>query len=395
MKSPWQASVSSGIILGLVVGLPYYSMPFFYDYFEHPVSAGGYGWRRASIQLGLPLGTLVTLAAGPLFAHRVPVKAGILSGAVVCAAAVAGFGATGGNIGIYYACWMLYMAGWTFAGPMQHQVLLSRLFERNRGSGLAIAFFGISLFGALSVACVARPLALAFGYTDGLKALGAIVLLAVPVAGLGLSGISGMSAPAKTKWEGSVLRSRVLWMLMGGSTLTAAGIAGVIQHLKLILRERGHLHQSRLDEVFGTTLLLMLACSAMGRFAFAWSADRFSKRRVITVAFLLMLAAMPLLYQMHSPYLFGILFGCGMSADSLLVTLLAAEHYGSREMAKPMSVLVPVNTVGQTWFPYVVSLLWEVHGSYAMPLAVIFTCILGGRLLLSLAPGVEKHGESV
>ena len=50
MMSPWGAAVASGLILGLLVRLPYYSLPFFYGCFEHP------------------------LAAGPALARRVPVK---------------------------------------------------------------------------------------------------------------------------------------------------------------------------------------------------------------------------------------------------------------------------------------------------------------------------------
>ena len=93
------------------------------------------------------------------------------------------------------------------------------------------------------------------------------------------------------------------------------------------------------------------------------------------------------------PYLFAVLFGLGMSSDSLLVTLLAAENFGTTGMAAVMGMLVPVNTISQTWFPYVVSLLWQATGSYTVPLAVVFTLILGGRVVLAMVP--DKHEESI
>jgi len=306
-----------------------------------------------------------------------------------------------GSLAAYYGLWICYMAGWTIAGPMAHQILLARVLQRNRGFGLALSFFGISAFGAVSVVCLARPLTQALGYRTALIALGATILLAVPLAWKGLPNVSAAQSSASIQPTATVLRSRIFWLLMTGSTLTAAGIAGISQHLKLILRERGYIEQGRLDEVFGWTLMLMLGFSALGRFAFAWSADRFPKRHVITIAFLFMMCARTLLYRVdgtRTPYLFGALFGFGMSTDSLLVTLLAADHFGPSTMAKAMSVLVPVNTVGQTWFPFAVSLLWESFGNYTVALAVIFACILTGRFLLAQVPEATRgdhHGESV
>jgi len=391
--------IASAVILGLVVGIPYYSLPFFYDYFEHPVANGGFGWTRASIVLGLPLGTLVTLVMGPMLIHRVPPRSGVIFGAGLCAAAIAGFGVMQSLAG-YYGLWMLYMCGWTVAGPMAHQILLARVLQRNRGTGFAVSLFGISAFGAISVACLARPLTAMFGFHQALIVLGLLMMLAVPLAWKALPQVGTASPSHSSSPVPNVIGSGVFWRLMTGSTLTAAGIAGISQHLKLILRERGYSEQARLDEVFGWTVMLMLGFSALGRFVFAWSADRVPKRHVITVAFLCMVCSAPLLFWVdasRTPYLFGALFGFGMSSDSLIVALLAAEHFGPSGMAKAMSVLVPVNTIGQTWFPYVVSLLWEISGSYTISLAVIFVLILCGRLLLAGACDVKEasYAESV
>jgi MFS family permease len=401
-RQRWLAALASSLILGLLVGIPYYGLPYFYDYFEHPPSQDGYGWSRAAIVLGLPIGTLVTLAVGPLFARRTPPRAAVLGGSAVCALAIAGFGRMNGSLAVYYGLWILYMVGWTFAGPMTHQVLLARIFDRNRGSGLALSFFGVSFFGSGSVALVARPLTAALGYHDALVVMGSCLLLAIPIAWIGLPSLPAV-APSPAGHPGTppppVRRTRVFWLLMTGSTFTAAGIAGIIQHLKLILREKGFTDQAQLDEIFGWTVMLMLACSALGRFLFAWGADRFPKRHIITLAFLCMIIAMPLLATLdptRTPYLFAILFGLGMSSDSLLVAMLAAEHFGTAGMARAMAVLIPVNTVGQTWFPYAVSLLWEVTGDYSVSLIVITVLILSGRILIALVPDApEAHVESL
>ena len=82
---PWLAAIGSDVIVGLAVGVPY-----FYDSCGHPFTDGGHGWSRSEIALGLPAGTLVTLATGPLLSRRLPARAGVIGGAARCAAAVAG-----------------------------------------------------------------------------------------------------------------------------------------------------------------------------------------------------------------------------------------------------------------------------------------------------------------
>ena len=381
--APWGVAVASSLILGLIVGIPYYGIPFFYDYFE-----AAYGWSRAAMMLGLPVGTFVTLLAGPWLVPRVPPKRGIICGAAVCAAAMSGFGAMGGGLAGYYAVWLLYMAGWTFAGPLAHQILLSEIFGLKRGRAFAVSFFGISALGAVSVALLARPLTAALGFRGALLAMGGVMLLAVPVAIFGLPDIRIQPAAARSG-EPAFQWDRPFWLLLLGSTISIAGIGGVSQHLKLIFREAGYGEQARLDAVFGWTLMAMLTAGAAGRFLFAWGAERFPKRRVISVAFALMAGSMPLLLWLdrpYVPYVFGIAFGLGISSDSLMVPLLATDFYGGKSLGRVMGIIVPVNTVGQTWFPSLLSLLWASSGSYTMPLAVTFVCVLTGRLALALLP---------
>lgn len=387
MNSPWRVALISSVLLGLTVGLPYYAIPYFYDYWET-----SYGWSRSAIMLGLPLGTLVTLALGPLYVRRLSPRHSITGGSVLVAASLAGFGLMPPNILAYYALWILYMAGWTFAGPLAHQILLTHLFAEKRGAALAVAYFGISFLGALSVAALARPLTQAFGFQTALLLLGALIALAVPLSHWGLPATEPDHTP--TSSPAPFPRNRSFWLLLTGTTISIAGVGGISQHLKLILLETGYPSQSRLDAVFGFTVLLMLLTGSIGRFLFAWSVDRFPKRPVLTIAFALMAGSMPLLLVLDwapekIPYLFALIFGLGMSVDSLLLPILAAEHFGSRSLPRVLGIIVPVNVVGQTWFPSLLTLLWSATGSYTVPLLFTFGFILTGRFLLAAIPQPE------
>lgn len=377
----------ASLVLGLVVGLPYYSLPYFYDYFER-----AFGWSRAAVMLGLPVGTLVTLIIGPLFVRHLPPRRCIVAGSAACALSLVGFGLMGGNLWLYYGLWMLYMVGWTFAGPLSHQILIAQVFVQNRSPALAVAYFGISAIGALSVAALARPLTQAFGFHTALIVLGTLVLSAMPIAHWFLPDVHAESSPARALTEEPAVewqRHRAFWVLIIGSTLSVAGIGGLSQHFKLVLAESGHWDQAGLDAVFGWTLMGMLVAGATGRFAVAWAVERFPTAPISRVALLLMAVAMPLLLLMPAyplPYLFAICFGLGMSTDSMIVPHLAGNTFGELTTGRVMGIIVPVNTVGQTWFPYVVSLLWASSGSYTLPLVVTFGLILAGRLTLALLP---------
>ena len=57
----WWIVGASFLTFGIAVGLPYYNLPFFYDYFQNE-----FHWERPDITLGFPLAAILTLWVGPL-----------------------------------------------------------------------------------------------------------------------------------------------------------------------------------------------------------------------------------------------------------------------------------------------------------------------------------------
>lgn len=384
---------SSAIALGFVVGVPFYGIPFFYDYFARPTALGGFGWSRSAITLGLPLGTLVTLFAGPLLVSRLPPRASLILGTILASLALIGMGRMPGNLAAYYAFWLLYMTGWTFAGPIVHQTVLTQRVRNSRGSALAFSSLGISILGALAVRLFIAPITQAHGFRNALSAVGASVLLALPFIFLMLRDTPQPHSAAPSRSPAiplpALLRDRSFWLLLTGSTCTIAALGAINQHLKLIFHEIGFFPQSTLDRVYGETMLIMLLVGAVGRLSFGWLADRFPKRHVLSAAFLLMAVAAPLLLRIQppaTPYLFATLFGLGMGVDFLLTPLLAADHFGAHSMPRVMAIILPVNSIGQSWFPYAISHVREHAGSYTIPIAIVFACALAGRLIMALLP---------
>src|SRR5271168_2865267 len=96
----WWVVAAAFVTSGLTVGIPYYNIPFFYDYFQR-----AFGWSRASITFGFPLAALLTIWAGPLVIHRFSPRKLIVLGSALIAIALAGFGWMGSSLSIYYALW--------------------------------------------------------------------------------------------------------------------------------------------------------------------------------------------------------------------------------------------------------------------------------------------------
>jgi predicted MFS family arabinose efflux permease len=154
----------------------------------------------------------------------------------------------------------------------------------------------------------------------------------------------------------------------------------VAQHLKLILAERGAMDQSGLDALLGWCVMAMLTAGVAGRFFFGWAGNRMSKEWLVVGAAALMCVALRLLMHgdvRESALWFSPLFGFGLSADFLTVPLLAMERFRSK---KALGVMVPVNTLGQTWFPYVVALVWGATGGYEGPVLLTQALLVVGAV---------------
>ena len=61
----WWITAAAFVTFGLAVGIPYYNIGFFYDYFQR-----SFGWQRADVTLGFPVAALLTIWVGPLVMHR-------------------------------------------------------------------------------------------------------------------------------------------------------------------------------------------------------------------------------------------------------------------------------------------------------------------------------------
>jgi hypothetical protein len=115
----------------------------------------------------------------------------------------------------------------------------------------------------------------------------------------------------------------------------------------------------------------------------------FPMKYVMTATYFIVAGAIPLLLQVKpstSPYVFALVFGFAMGADYMLIPLMAARQFGVNSLARAMAIILPVNTIGQTWVPYGVSYLRDHYGNYEIAMGAVLALAIIGAIAIALLP---------
>lgn len=392
----WRSSkaltvVAAFLALFALVGFALYGLPFFYDFMVRE-----YGWSRAIVTSGNALGKLLV---GPLFGFiagwmvdRFGPQRMMAAGALMGGLALAGL-SRADTLPLFYLFYILNALAYVCGGPLPCQVLIARRFDKNRGKAMGIAYLGIGAGGAL-VPLLAARLQHVMGWHYALLTLGGlIVLLALPLP-LILKSPDAAPQPAATapppaapKGEiGAILRSPAFYLLAFGSMCSIGAVGGVMQHLKLYLRD-----QAFTQEGAARILSLVLLSSLVGRVLMGWLADRFSRKRVMILIYMLVACAIPLLLMPAFPgriYLFALIFGIGLGGDYMIIPLMAGDLFGVRALGRVMGIILVADGVAESAFPMLVGALYnEATKSYALGFSVLIVLALTGAVLIALLPG--------
>jgi len=120
-----------------------------------------------------------------------------------------------------------------------------------------------------------------------------------------------------------------------------------------------------------------------------------TKKYVMVAAYVFVGAPIPLLYivdQPSIPFLFAVAFGFGLGADFMLIPLMAAEVFGANSLARVMGIILPVDSVGQTVFPFLLGYLYDRAGNYHVGLAIVFSLAMIGAGAIAMLPKRQRTG---
>ena len=392
-----QVATTSFLSLFSIVGIALYGLPFFYDFMVRD-----FGWSRAQVTSGnavskLLVGPLLGFAAGWIVDRFGPRRL-MIAGILMAGIALFGLGSIDTLTG-FYIFYLFNAVGYLCGGPLPNQVLLSRWFTAARGRAMGFAYLGIGLGGAL-VPLVAVRLVQAFGWHDTLRILAvAIVVIALPFAlfvkeappTVGEATIVRRAEPRVP--IGDVVRQPAFYLLMLGSMCSIAAVGGANQHLKLYLSiDHGYSQQAAAG-----IASLTLAASLAGRLLMGWLADRWPKKRVMLLIYLLVAIALPiplLATTRGAIVLYAIVFGIGLGGEYMVIPLMAAELFGVRVLGRAMGLVLAADGVAEALAPVLVGRLHDISGTYVSGFSVLIGFAIAGAIAIALLPTRRAALES-
>jgi MFS family permease len=390
-----QAVATAFLVLFCIVGMALWGLPYYYDFMVQQ-----FGWTRAQVTSGNALSKLVI---GPLFGFiagwmvdRFGPRKLMMVGIVMAGAALVGLGSVS-TLGMFYFFYMLNALGYVCGGPLPIQVLLSRRFTASRGKAMGIAYLGIGLGGAV-VPWISHALVQLWGWQAALRALGLlIVAIALPAAFFtkdpprpgDASQQKENGTPAKLPESRRAFLTLPFFLLTIGSMFSIGAVSGTQQNLKLFLSLDLHIAQNEATRV----LSLVLACSIAGRLLMGWLADRFPKKYVMLLIYLLVAGAIPLLLAGRSEtnlYTFAAVFGIALGGDYMIVPLMTAEIFGTQFLGRLLGVILTAGSVAEAVAPWLVAHLRDTTGSYVAGfVALIGMAFLGAVAIAAMPKGKQ------
>src|SRR6202158_3670668 len=306
-----QVPATAFVILFCIVGVALWGLPFYYDFMVQQ-----FGWTRAQVTSGNALSKLVV---GPIFGFlagwvvdRFGPRRMMMLGILMAGIALVGLGWTS-SLDMFYFFYFFNALGYVCGGPLPNQVLLTRWFDRSRGKAMGFAYLGIGIGGA-SVPWISHALVQHFGWQVALRLLGvSIVVVSLPLALLVKEPPRGRtnSGSASSASPMAAFTRVSFYLLTLGSMCSIAAVSGTQQNLKLFLSLDRHFTQRDAESV----LSMVLTFSIVGRLLIGWLADRFSKKYVMLLTYLLVAAGIPFLFLAHSQgilYVAAAVFGVGL-----------------------------------------------------------------------------------
>lgn len=398
----WFIVGTAFLFMMLIVGFATYGLPLFY-----PLWVKEFGWRRDQIIFGNTLskiivGPVLGFAAGWALEKYGP-KLVMLFGALGAAGAMLGFSVMGSTTALY-GFFFFNALGYLCAGPLPNQVLLSHWFTRLRGRVMGIAYVGIGVGGML-VPWIVRYFNQEYGWRGSLKALSvlfaAVMLLSLLIirrrpADLGLfpDGDEKPLEPATPNAPparlADIVKTRAFWLLAAGSIFSISAIGGVMQNLALYINDVFAAGPKEQAELARTTISsITLGASIAGRIVMGLLADRFPKKYVMLITYLVVALSIPLLiFAKDYPallYVFAVTFGFGLGADYMLIPLMAAECFGLGALSRVLGIIIMSDAVGEATLPTLVANIRETTGSYAGGfMLVTVLALLGAVAILSI-----------
>ena len=142
---------------------------------------------------------------------------------------------------------------------------------------------------------------------------------------------------------------------------------------------------------------IILFASIGGRLLMGWLADRWAKKHVMLLIYVIVAGSIPLLAAAPPGgllYVAAFLFGVGLGGDYMIIPLMAAELFGLRVLGRLMGVILTADGVAEAVVPMRVAALRDATGSYRMGFLLLAGLAVLGAVAVSFLPPRPAAGSA-
>jgi MFS family permease len=120
-----------------------------------------------------------------------------------------------------------------------------------------------------------------------------------------------------------------------------------------------------------------------------WLADRWLKKRVMLLIYLIVAATIPMVAAapgIGALRAAAFAFGIGLGGDYMIIPLMAAELFGLQRMGRVMGIVLTADGVAEAVVPWAVASIRDRAGSYTPGFGMLVGLAVLGATAVSLLP---------
>jgi MFS family permease len=304
-----------------------------------------------------------------------------------------------------YAAFAVMSAGWATMSGAAINIIVAPWFDKRRGLAVSWALNGASA-GGIVIAPLLTFLTTRFGFAVAIASVSASMLaILIPVAIVVLrprradefDPMEGTADPDKSGITSPVEPSafRLTKVLSSGVfiSISIPFALGLTAQVGFLTHQIGFLAPTIGTVAAGWAVSLTTSAAVLGRIATGYIADRFDRRAVACVNFIVQMLGMAMLATATTPamlYLGCVLFGLGVGNTTSLPGLLVQQDFSKQHFARVVSLVVAINQFSFAFGPSLLGQLEQAKGSYSTGLLVCLSMEALAALIV-VSPAITRY----
>jgi MFS family permease len=352
--------------------------------------------------------TLLFFWVGPLFdrhgARKVVVMGTV---AMACGVVLLAFVTQPWHV---YTAFAVMSVGWATMSGAAINIIVAPWFDRRRGLALGSALNGASA-GGIIIAPLLTFLTARFGFAFAMVSVSASMLaILIPVAMLVLRpkrvgehdpverAAGSDKAPQSSRAPAAEASSlRLIALLRSGVfiSISVPFALGLAAQVAFLTHQVGFLSPTIGTVAAGWAVSLTTFAAVLGRVVTGYIADRYDRRVVACVNFIVQMLGMAILATAAAPlmlYLGCAVFGLGVGNTTSLPGLLVQQNFPKQHFARIVSLVVAINQFSFAFGPSLLGQLEHAEGNYS---AGLLACLLMEALaaLIVISPVATRYSK--